>query len=148
MMKWLKAAVIGALAGLVMFIIINFGIRSGVAPFGLPPSAAFLESIGIQPMPLGPIVHFVYAIFWSIVLVAIFQQRTNITKGLGLALILWLIMMVIYSPIIGWGIFGANLGNPGMYVIATLVLHAIYGLIVGWLDPLWINFSQEPEQMT
>jgi len=35
----------------------------------------------------------------------------NIAKGLGLAGVLWLIMMLVYSPIIGWGVFG--FGGPG-----------------------------------
>jgi hypothetical protein len=105
-MKWLKAAIVGALAGLIMFILL----------------------------------------------------AVAILRGVGLALVLWLILMLIYSPVIGWGIFG--FGGPnhelpsqaplyiraaGPYVAGTLLLHAIYGLILGWLDSRWINFSREAE---
>lgn len=47
-MKWIKAGTIGALGSLVMFALIMFG---GIAPFNLPPSAAFLEKLGINVGP-------------------------------------------------------------------------------------------------
>jgi hypothetical protein len=63
-------------------------------------------------------------------------------------------MMVVYSPLIGWGLFGFGgaghqlapsdplyLGSPVKYVMATLVLHLIYGSIIGWLNPAWIRFT-------
>ena len=43
-MKWLKAAIVGALGSLIMYIIIILGTSSGFAPFNIPPSAARRES--------------------------------------------------------------------------------------------------------
>jgi hypothetical protein len=153
-MKWLKAAIVGALGSLIMFIIIMLGIRSGFAPFNIPPSAAFLGTLGLNVGPLALLVHFGYGMLWSIVLVAVFGRNTDLLKGLGLALGLWGVMMVLYSPIIGWGIFGFGgtghqlapnnplyLGPPIKYIISTLVLHLIYGATIGWLNPLWIHFK-------
>lgn len=156
-MKWLKAAIVGALGSLIMFIIIMLGTRSGFAPFNIPPSAAFLVKLGLNVGPLALLVHFGYGMLWSIVLVAVFDHNTNLLKGLGLALGLWGVMMVLYSPIIGWGILGFGgsghqldpsnplyLGAPIKYIVSTLVLHLIYGATIGWLNPLWINF-ESPE---
>jgi len=147
-MQWLKAAIIGALAALVMFLLMFAAIQSGMAPFNVPPSAAFLVKLGLPAMPLALIVHFGYGIVWSIILVAVFKHRTSIGRGIGLAMALWLIMMLIYSPIIGWGLFGAadtsnlpaklQLGSTVKYIVASLVLHLIYGGIIGWLNPVWI----------
>jgi hypothetical protein len=77
-----------------------------------------------------------------------------------LGLVLWLIFMLIYSPIIGWGFFGAGgsghqlppdnplyIGSAGKFVILTLLLHAVYGIIVGWLDRVWIDWSEEERQV-
>jgi len=160
-MKWIKAAVVGALGSLIMFLFIMFGIHgAGVAPFNLPPSAAFLEKIGLNAGPLPALVHFGYGAFGSIVLVALYDRDVSIGKGLGLATGLWLLMMIVYSPIIGWGFFGFGgaghglstddplyLGSPVKYVVATLVLHLIYGSIIGGLNPAWIGF-EDPEQTT
>lgn len=160
-MKWIKAAVVGALGSLIMFLLIMFGIHgAGVAPFNLPPSAAFLEMLGINVGPLAPLTHFGYGAFWSIVLVALYDRDVSVGKGLGLATGLWLLMMIAYSPLIGWGFFGFGgaghglpaddplyLGSPVKYVLATLVLHLIYGSIIGGINPAWIG-SKEPEQAT
>jgi len=160
-MKWLKAATVGVLGSLVMFVLLMLGIHgTGIAPFNLPPSAAFLETIGLNVGPLPLLVHFGYGATWSLVLVALYGQDTSIRNGMGLAVVLWLVMMVAYSPIIGWGLFGVGgtghelsptnplyLGSPVKYVGATLLLHLIYGSIIGWLNSAWILFAS-PEQTT
>jgi hypothetical protein len=158
-MKWLKAALFGALGGLAMFILLQIAISMGMAPINVPPSAAFLKSIGLPPEPLALIVHFGYAMVGSMILIAIFGNRTNVTKGIGLALVLWLILMVVFSPIIGWGFFGAggpkhqlaaehplHIGLAAKYIIATLVLHVIYGASIGWLDQQWIDWRVESRE--
>lgn len=158
-MKWIKAAAIGALGSLVMFALIMLGIHGvGVAPFNLPPSAAFLEMLGLNVGPLPLLVHFGYGATWAMVLVALYGPDAGVTNGIGLAVVLWLVMMVVYSPLIGWGVFGFGgaghqlapsaplyLGSPVKYVVATLVLHLIYGSIIGGLTPAWIA-SGAPEQ--
>lgn len=106
-MKWFKSAVIGALGSLVMFLLMVFGIHgAGVAPFNLPPSAAFLEILGLNIGPLPLLVHFCYGATWSLLLVALYGAETNVRRGIYLATGLWLSMMLVYSSIIGWGVFG------------------------------------------
>jgi hypothetical protein len=159
-MNIVKAIVAGLLGGLIMFVVLKLGISQGIAPFNLPPSAAFLKSLGLPPKPLALIVHFVYAALGSIVLVLIFGRKTNVVKGIGFALVLWLIFMLVYSPIIGWGVFGSAdpttdenaalyLGSPGKFVALTLILHVVYGIVIGLLDRHWLNWpssSMEGEE--
>lgn len=154
-MKWLKAALIGMLGAVVMFAIMMAGIHAGIAPFHITPSAAFLQRFGWNVGPLALLVHLGYGAFWSMALVYLFGQETDIGRGIGLALALWLFMMIVYSPIIGWGLFGfgsAHLlpaGNPlhlaqgPRYLVVTLGLHLVYGAIIGWLDPIWIGLRGE-----
>ncbi len=155
-MKWFKSAVVGALGSLVMFSLMAVGIHgTGIAPFNIPPSAALLQQLGLNVGPLPLIVHFGYGATWSLVLVAWFGADTNVRRGLLLATGLWLFMMLVYSPIIGWGVFGFGgsghslaadhqlyLGSPIKYLVATIVLHLIYGWIIGGLNPLWIQFNR------
>ena len=152
-MKWIKSAVVGALGSLVMFLLMMFGIHGAdIAPFNLPPSAAFLETLGLNVGPLPLLVHFGYGATWSLLLVGLFGADTNVRRGLSLAIGLWLFMMLVYSPIIGWVVFGfgssyepgttLHLGSPIKYIVATLVLHLIYGWIIGGLNPAWIQFGE------
>jgi hypothetical protein len=150
-MKWALAAASGLIGSLVLFIVMILGVKvTGFAPFNLPPSAAFLEVLGLNIGPLAPIGHFVYGALWAIILLAVFGERVNMANALGVAGIQWLLLMVVYAPVIGWGLFGV--GGPGhqlspdaplylgavpKFLILTLVLHAVYGAINGWLIPRW-----------
>ncbi len=151
-MKWTKAAGVGLIGSLIMFLLMMLGIHgTGIAPFNTPPSAAFLIELGLPAQPLGLIVHFGYGAFWSVLLVYLFGNRVNIKKSLLIALGAWLIMMIIYSPIIGWGLFGFGdahtlsttnslyLEAGPKYLISTLILHLIFGVVIGWGDKKWIT---------
>lgn len=154
-MKWFKAALVGALGSLVMFGLMMLGIHgTGIAPFNLPPSAAFLEQFGLNVGPLPLLAHFGYGATWSMVLVALYGGGTDVRAGLTVATALWLFMMGVYSPLIGWGVFGVGgaghalapdaalyLGSPIKYIGATLLLHLLYGAIIGGLNPAWIEFG-------
>mgnify|MGYP006295375231 CR=1 FL=1 len=44
-MKWVHAAVAGLIGSLVLFVVMIPGVHvTGMAPFNMPPSAAFLEA--------------------------------------------------------------------------------------------------------
>jgi hypothetical protein len=161
-MKWIKAALIGAVGSLVMFIILFVGIHvTGFAPFNVPPSAAFLQTLGLNVGPLPLVLHFGMGMAGSLLLVAGAGTKTDLQRGLGLATALWLIMMLVHSPITGWGVFGfggANhaldashplyLGNPVKYVVLTLVLHLVYGAIIGPGNAAWTLASAEATEKT
>ena len=157
-MKWTKAVIVGFLGSLVMFLLMMLGIYgTGIAPFNVPPSAAFVIKLGLPAKPLALIIHFGYGAFWSLLLVYWYKERTDIKKGLGIAMVAWLIMMVIYSPIIGWGFFGFGnahalspadplyLASGPKYLISTLAVHLIFGTIIGWVNPRWITFHAAEE---
>jgi Na+/proline symporter len=83
-----------------------------------------------------------------VVLVQLAKGSTNLVRGILLSIGLWLVMMLILSPVIGWGVFGAATADgakeaklylaPGpKYPIATLVIHLVYGLVMGSLNRSW-----------
>lgn len=152
-----KAGVVGLVGSLVMFILMQIALSTGMAPFNVPPSAAFLISLGLPAKPLALFVHFLYGAFWSILLVALYKQAVSVGKGVLFSLVPWLIMMLILSPLIGWGIFGSAEAEvakdhqlylaPGpKYVVATLVLHIVFGLVIGGLNRGWALKGERPAQ--
>ena len=54
---------------------------------------------------------------------------SNLVKGIVLSIVGWLIMMIVVMPIMGAGMFAMNMGM--MATVATLVLHIIFGLVLG-----------------
>lgn len=153
-MKWLKAAVVGALGSAAMTVVMLLYIRSGLAPFNVPPSSAFLLKLGVGGRPLSLLMHFGYGAFWSVVLVAVCGRRTNVARGLALAAVLLIIYLAAYAPVIGWAFLGFGgpghglppsdplyLGGPLNHLFISTAMHVVYGLTVGWLDSAWIDFG-------
>ena len=54
---------------------------------------------------------------------------SNLVKGIVLSIVGWLIMMIVVMPMMGAGMFAMNMGM--MATVATLVLHIIFGLVLG-----------------
>lgn len=151
--KSFNIALAGFLASLVMFLFIYLStVITDIAPFNISPSAAFLYNLGVENTGYALLLHFVYGIFWSYVLVYTFEEDVSITKAVVLSVILWTFMMIVYSPLIGWGIFGFGyahylpsdhplyLGNTLSYLAMTLVLHLIYGWVLGFLNSRWLEY--------
>ena len=126
----------GMLATVVMSIFMIIGIVTGVSPMPEPiPKAVVTTVVGKGlPIPLIMVLaagnHLAYGGIWVALLTQV-TDRVTIWKGLALGLFLWLVMQVAFLPFIGWGLFG--MGITPKIAVATLVLHMIYGGLVGWL---------------
>lgn len=148
-MRDLKAAIIGASSAFMLFLMVAPMIVLKTGPFNLPPPAAFLHAIGLNIYPLPWITHFLYGILWSVVYVHLLKDKVNTLNGIGFAMVLWLVMMLVFSPIMGWGFFGlgeAHLLPPNDpmylaegygYALITFSLHLVYGIMIGSLNALW-----------
>jgi hypothetical protein len=50
-------------------------------------------------------------------------------KGIVFSLLAWLVMMVVFLPFVGVGLFGAKLGV--LAAVVTLIQHLVYGVALG-----------------
>ena len=55
----------------------------------------------------------------------------TLSKGIGVGLMLWLLFQIEFIPWLGWGDFGFEHGGAALFY--TLVMHVIYGGVLGWL---------------
>lgn len=62
-------------------------------------------------------------------------------KGLVFGMVLALVALVVVMPIAGMGVFMSNHAQPAMAVVASLIGHAVYGVVLGW----WSAKSAESE---
>lgn len=83
--------------------------------------------------PLGWILHFLIGtVLWG----AIYAwMRPNLPEsgtlaGVSFGVLAWLAMMIVFMPIVGHGFFALSIGLPA--TVATLVLHLIYGAVLGY----------------
>lgn len=130
-----KGTLYGLLGTLLMSVIMLIGVGSGLSPIPEPIPVAIAKGLlGNAPKPVimgfAIITHFGYGAFWGAVLFNWVKTNGNIWHGLGWGVFLWLIMELIMLPLLGWGVFGSAI-TPKI-AVATLVLHLIYGGILGW----------------
>lgn len=134
----LRGMVAGFIATVVLSILMIMKTLMGVMPqldvismlanilnnwFGLPGTAV-----------VGWIIHFIvgtvmYGIAYAL-LDGVLPGNSQTIKGIVLGLIGWAIMMIVLMPMVGQGFFAMNIGI--MAPIATLVLHIIFGAVLGW----------------
>jgi len=84
------------------------------------------------PLPLGWLGHFLLGtVAWGLAYAWLEGQLPGspIVKGLAFGFGAWLAMMVLFMPLAGEGFFSLKDGPPA--AVASLVLHLIYGAVLG-----------------
>jgi len=77
---------------------------------------------------------FVGGLIWALLYALIFEPRLHgpaWRRGVEFALLPWLVSLVVFMPLVGGGILGLNLGAGPLPIIGNLVLHALYGAVLG-----------------
>lgn len=126
----------GIVATVAMSLPMIAGALAGVLPMPRPIPAAIVASFvgDLLPRPALMAVaagsHLLYGGVAGGALAALTRPVT-VLKGLGWGVLLWGLMGFVWLPYLGWGVFG--LGISPRVAVATLVLHAIYGVTLGWL---------------
>lgn len=128
-----RAVGIGILVSVVTAAVAQALTFAGLSPFPKPPSLAFAETVfgRALPLPVGLLFHTVYVTFWSVVYVRYFPRR-DVWTALGLAAVLWIVILVVFFPVVGWGLAGLSI-SPKL-IAASLVPHLLFGLLLWGLD--------------
>lgn len=128
----------GIIAGLVATIVLSILMLIKSAAGMLPEVNAIQMLAGIAGMPenliVGWLLHFLIgAVLWGLLFVWIGTRLPGgrIVQGIEFGVLAWVLMMVIVFPVAGAGLFGLNIGPAA--AIATLVLHIVYGAVLGWM---------------
>lgn len=131
--SWLRAAGIGIVVALLTAVVSVALLKTGVSPFPKPPSLAFAETlVGRQlPLPAGLLFHAAYVTFWSVVFVR-YVPRKTLLSALGLAAALWGVILVVFFPIMGWGLAGLQIGPQ--LIPASAAPHLLFGVLLWGLD--------------
>lgn len=137
-----KAVAVGIVTALLLSAIMLPAFKFGVAPMPKFPSLAFAEIVLRHPVPLpvGLGFHVGYVTFWSVVYVALFRDRLTFLNALWLALALWVFLLVVFFPVIGWGFLG--LGISVKLIPAGLVPHLLFAFFLWGLCRLVFKKSQ------
>lgn len=127
--SWARAIGIGVAVAVATAIVMLALTAIGVSPFPKPPSLAFAETVLRHPLPLpvGLLFHVAYVTFWSAVFVRYFPRR-DIGRALALAGALWLAILAVFFPVVGWGVAGLHV-SPKL-IPASFFPHLLFGLFL------------------
>ncbi len=131
--SWPRAVGIGVVVSIITAVAMLLLTSAGLSPFPKPPSLAFAETVlgRTLPLPVGLLFHTVYVTFWSMIFVRCFPRR-DVWTALGLAAVLWLVILAVFFPVVGWGFAGVSV-SPRL-IPASFVPHLLFGLLLWALD--------------
>jgi hypothetical protein len=126
----LKALGIGVLTAVMLSGIMVPAFKFGIAPMPKPPSLAFAQVLlgPNVPLPVGLLFHVAYVTFWALVYVVLFRDHLTFLNALWLGLALWVVILVVFFPILGWGFLG--LGVSPKLIPASLVPHVLFAVFL------------------
>lgn len=128
----------GLLAGLAATVLLSILMvlkqMMGIMPeLDLPRMIAGMMGAPDTPM-IGWLVHFMIGVLgygFAIAYVAKSAHgRSMVSTGILISVVGWLIMMLVLMPMAGAGFFGMNMGV--MAPVMTLMLHVVFGAMLGW----------------
>jgi hypothetical protein len=128
----------GLIATIVLSVIMLMKEARGVMP-ELNPIAMITRMTGTQTQAAGWIGHFLIgAILWGVLFAWLDPSLPGSQwfQGVLFATGVWIIMMVAVMPMAGAGLFGLKLSI--MTPVATLVLHWVYGAVLGGIYGAWV----------
>lgn len=129
----------GILAGFVATLVLS-ALMFVKSMMGVMPELDIAKMIsGMMGMPNTPLigwaVHFMIGTILYGIAIAILDTSlpgaSHVSHGVIIGAIGWLVMMVMLMPMAGDGLFGIKLGI--MAPVMTLVLHLIFGAVLGWV---------------
>ena len=125
-----KAIGIGVVTAVLLSAIMLPAFKFGIAPMPTFPSLAFAETVlgRTLPLPVGLLFHVAYVTFWSVAYVVLFRNSLTFLNALWLGLALWVVVLAVFFPIVGWGFLG--LGISPKLIPAALVPHLFFALFL------------------
>lgn len=135
----------GFLAGLAATVVLSV-LMVAKGMMGVMPELDIAKMIaGMMGSPdqpiIGWVVHFMIGIVGYGAAIALFDGRlpgnSRVWHGVMIAVVGWLVMMLMLMPMAGAGLFGMKMGL--MAPMMTLVLHLIFGAVLGWVYDLQIE---------
>lgn len=131
---YVSAIGVGIATAAILSLIMVPANQAGFTPMPRPLALAFAQLLfGDVSFAVGLLFHTLYVSFWSVVYLLMFKQPTFL-NALWLALGLWLLVLVFFFPIVGWGLLGLAVG-PGL-MVASLITHLLFAIVLWGLSRL------------
>lgn len=111
-------------------------IRTGASPLPKSLGLAFAETVLRRPLPLpvGLLFHAVWVTASSVIYVGLFREALTFGRALLLGFLLWVLVLLLFFPIVGWGFLGLAV-SPKLIIGAALP-HLLFATLL-WGGCYW-----------
>lgn len=125
-----KAGGVGIVTALLLTAVMVPAMKFGFSSMPKPLGLAFAETVlgRALPLPVGLLFHILYVAFWSIAYVSLFRDDLSLTKALVLGGLLWIGVLLVFFPIVGWGFLGLAI-SPKL-IVGSLVPHVLFAVFL------------------
>ena len=135
MNKWIKGMLAGLAATVVLSVLMVMKGKMGLMP-DVNVIAMLAGKMGGDIM-MGWAAHFMIGVIgYGLVYALIFSELpfgNHTTRGIVMGITGWLVMMVAVMPMMGAGLFGLSMPSGMMVPVATLMLHIVFGAVLGFV---------------
>lgn len=133
---WARAIGVGIGVTVLTAAVMVTALKSGISPLPKPLGLAFAETVlgRTLPLPVGLLFHAAWVIAFSVIYVGLFRDALTFLRALGLAAVLWFLVLVIFFPLVGWGFFG--LAVTPKLIVASAVPHLLFAIFLWGLCKL------------
>lgn len=127
---WAKAIGVGVVVSILTAAFMAAGIKSDVSPLPKSLGLAFAETILRRslPLPVGLLFHTVWTTAFSTLYVILFRDALTFMRAFWLAVALWLVVLVFFFPIVGWGFFGLGISRD--MIVGAAVPHLLFAVFL------------------
>lgn len=127
-LEWGKTVGVGVAVAILTGAIMFVGLKMGVSPLPRPLGLALAETLFGTPLPLpvGLLFHVAWVTLFSAVYVVLFRDALTFMRAFWLAVALWILVLVFFFPLVGWGLFGLDV-TPKL-IVASAVPHLIFAI--------------------
>ena len=127
---WMKAIGIGIGVSALTAAFMVATAKAGVSPLPKALGLAFAEIVFKRtlPLPVGLLFHTAWVTAFSVLYVILVRDMLTFMRALGLGIALWILVLVFFFPIVGWGFFGLAVG-PKM-IIGAAIPHLLFVLFL------------------
>jgi hypothetical protein len=92
-------------------------------------------------------IFFAGGVIWALLYGLIFERRLSgpaWKRGVTFAMVPWLFSLLVFMPLVGGGFLGLGLGAGPLPILGNLILHVVYGAVLGTVWGSAESFLDEP----
>lgn len=133
---WARAIGVGIGVAILTAAVMVTTLKSGVSPLPKPLGLGFAETVlgRALPLPVGLLFHTAWVTAFSVIYVGLFRDALTVARALMLGGLLWVLALVFFFPLVGWGFLG--LAVTPKLIVAAAVPHLLFAIFLWGLCKL------------